>query len=194
LPIAVGHALRVGSGNAVAAFFGDGAVQTGVFHESMNLAALWRAPVLFVCENNGWAEFSSREEHTTVAEVARYGDLYGIAARTVDGTDVEAVAEAANGLLEGVRTGEGPALLECQFTRLRPHYEGDWRQHEAQEDMDALVKLERRLSDLGADPGELAGAREAGLNEARGALRAALAGAPPRPEDDSGLVFARPLP
>lgn len=192
LPPAVGHALVLEPGALVVAFFGDGAVQTGTFHEAMNLAALWKAPVLFVCENNGWAEFSSRDEHTTVGGVVRYGDLYGIAAREVDGTDVELVAGVAGELVPAIRAGGGPALVECHISRLRPHYEGDWRPPEETEG-DPLAVIERRLVELGEDGEALAAARGALLQEMRDLLDDILAGdALPDPGDEAGLVFARP--
>jgi TPP-dependent pyruvate/acetoin dehydrogenase alpha subunit len=189
LSIAVGHALALPGGGVVAAFFGDGAVQTGGFHETMNMAALWGAPVLFVCENNGWVEFSSREEHTPVADVASYGSLYGIASRSVDGGDVEAVAAAAAELLTGIREGGGPALLECAIVRLRPHYEGDFREHEAEGD--PLGRLEATLVDLGADAADLQAGRAAEIDAARDLLADVLATEPAAdPAGDAGLVFA----
>jgi pyruvate dehydrogenase E1 component alpha subunit len=192
LPIAVGHALHLPAGAAVVAMFGDGAVQTGIFHESMNLAALWRVPALFVCENNGWAEFSSREQHTTVGNVVRYGELYGIPAREVDGTDVEAVATGARELLTGIRAGEGPALLECHISRLRPHYEGDWREQSSEGD--PLPVIETTLASLGATAGALAERRQRDLDQARALLASVLADEPlPVPDDDRHLVFEAPL-
>jgi len=190
LPIAVGHALRQPPGAVVVAIFGDGAVQTGIFHESLNLAALWKVPVLFVCENNGWAEFSSREEHTTVGGVVRYGDLYGIPAAEVDGADVAAVAEAAAELLAPVRDGAGPALLECHIARLRPHYEGDWREHRAEGD--PLVAVEQALVARGVAAEALAERRQADVHEARALLASVLADEPAAdPRHDRDLVFAR---
>jgi TPP-dependent pyruvate/acetoin dehydrogenase alpha subunit len=192
LPIAVGHALHRPQGAVVVAVFGDGAVQTGVFHESMNLAALWRARVLFVCENNGWAEFSTRDQHTTVGNVARYGDLYGIPAAEVDGTDVEQVSAAARKLLPEVRAGRGPALLECHISRLRPHYEGDWRAQSAEGD--PLTVAEQRLQSLGADSAGLSDRRDQLLAWARGLLASVLAEEPlPDPHDDAALVFEASL-
>jgi pyruvate dehydrogenase E1 component alpha subunit len=193
LPLAVGHALRQPEGSVVVVFFGDGAVQTGTFHESMNLAALWRVPVLFVCENNGVAEFSTRDEHTTVEKVTDYGHLYGLPASEVDGGDVEAVARTVASLLPAIRNGHGPALLEAHVTRLRPHYEGDWRERE--EHVDFLVGLEARLVELGASADELATRRAADLEAARSLFRSVLHEDPlPDPADDRSLVFARPLP
>jgi TPP-dependent pyruvate/acetoin dehydrogenase alpha subunit len=192
LPLAVGHALRMPEGAVVVVMFGDGAVQTGNFHESMNLAALWGVPVLFVCENNGWAEFSSREEHTTVGAVSRYGDLYGIPAAEIDGSDVEAVAVAASQLLEHVRSGAGPALLEAQIARMRPHYEGDWR--EQSEEGDPLLVVERTLLELGATEADIAEVREATLAEARALREEALSSANGQlPGAVEAHVYSRPL-
>jgi TPP-dependent pyruvate/acetoin dehydrogenase alpha subunit len=190
LSIAVGHALAQPSGAVVLAFFGDGAVQTGAFHEAMNLAALWEVPVLWVCENNGWAEFSERSEHTRVGDVSRYGELYRIPAASVDGTDVEAVAEAAQRLLDHVRSGAGPALLETHFTRLRPHYEGDWRAQGADGARDALEVESARLIERGAEAAALAAVRERAWADALDCLEQALRGGEPRPEEDAGLVYA----
>ena len=153
------------------------------------MAALWGAPVLFVCENNGWVEFSSREKHTPVADVAAYGPLYGIAARSVDGGDVEAVAGAATELLDGIRAGGGPALLECGIVRLRPHYEGDFRAQEVEGD--PLRRLEETLAELGADPGDLEAVRGRGLERARETLHTVIDVDPPAdPAADESLVFA----
>jgi pyruvate dehydrogenase E1 component alpha subunit len=126
IPLALGTALaQRGTGAVTAVFFGDGAVQTGTFHESLNLAALWKLPVLLVCENNGYAEFTPRSAHTTVERVTRHAETYGIASRTVDGNDLVAVQGAAAALVAPLRTGDGPALLECLTYRMRGHYEGD---------------------------------------------------------------------
>jgi pyruvate dehydrogenase E1 component alpha subunit len=192
LAIAVGHALAQSQGDVVVVFFGDGAVQNGAFHESLNMAALWKAPVLFVCENNGWVEFSSREEHTTVDDVARYGELYGFPAQQVDGSDVEAVVAAAESLLVQVRSGISPALLECSIGRLRPHYEGDLRQQDTARD--PLLVTEAALVAAGVDSDELTQRRAGRLVAAMDVLASVLATDPfPDPADDPGLVFARAL-
>jgi TPP-dependent pyruvate/acetoin dehydrogenase alpha subunit len=192
LPPAVGHALTLEPGGIVAVCFGDGAVQTGTFHEAMNLAALWKSPVLFVCENNGWAEFTSREEHTTVGSVVSYGDLYGIPAAEVDGTDVEALGTVLDSLIEPIRNGGGPALLECHISRLRPHYEGDWREHSAEGD--PLPAIESTLVSLGVDEKVLSTRREAELDEMRELLDDVLANDPfPDPGEDLDLVYSRSL-
>lgn len=190
LPIAVGYAMTLPAGVAAVCFFGDGAVQTGVFHEAMNLAALWKAPVLFVCENNGWAEFSSRDEHTTVGNVVRYGELYRIPAIEVDGSDVEAVRDACAELLEPVRAGDGPALLECHIARLRSHYEGDWREQTSEGD--PLLVVEQALADLGVAADDLESVRADRLAAALALCRSVVAEEPEAdPEDDAGMVFAK---
>lgn len=192
LPIAVGYAMTLAPGAVAVCFFGDGAVQTGAFHESMNLAALWRAPVVFVCENNGWAEFSSRDQHTTVGNVVRYGDLYGIPAVEVDGADVEAVRVACAESLGPVRTGAGPALLECHIARLRSHYEGDWREQTSEGD--PLLALEQVLAGLGVPGEELEAVRARHAEEARELRDSVLADEPDAdPAGDAAIVFARDM-
>jgi TPP-dependent pyruvate/acetoin dehydrogenase alpha subunit len=124
IPLALGTALAIAPAVCVV-FFGDGAAQSGYFHESLNIAALWKLPVLFACENNGYAEFTPRSAHTVVERVARHAETYGIASATVDGNDVLAVRDGASSLLAHARRGEGPALLECLTYRTRGHYEGD---------------------------------------------------------------------
>jgi TPP-dependent pyruvate/acetoin dehydrogenase alpha subunit len=126
IPIALGNAMAHSvrkTGGVAAAFFGDGAMATGVLHESMNLAALWQLPMLFVCENNGWSEFSPTKDQF-VAELGELSKAFGIPHLLVDGNDVEAVATAAHRLTSEARTG-GPRVLECKTRRLRGHFEGD---------------------------------------------------------------------
>jgi pyruvate dehydrogenase E1 component alpha subunit len=128
IPLALGAGLAAadrGSGEVAVCVFGDGAGQAGAFHESLNIAALWGLPVVFVCENNGYAEFSPLSAHTRVERLARHAETYAIAARSVDGNDALAVADAARESLAEVRAGDGPAFLECLTYRLRGHYEGD---------------------------------------------------------------------
>jgi pyruvate dehydrogenase E1 component alpha subunit len=106
-------------------FFGDGAGQVGPFHESLNIASLWRLPVLFVCENNGYAEFTPLSAHTRIERLARHAKTYDIPATTVDGNDLIAVRRAMSEAVEQCRTGRGPAFVECLTHRMRGHYEGD---------------------------------------------------------------------
>lgn len=123
LPLAVGLALAdklQGRRNVTACFFGEGAVAEGEFHESMNLAALWRLPVLFVCENNLYAMGTALQISESMTDIARKADAYGVAAATVDGMDVLAVSAAAASACERVREGL-PYLLECRTYRFRAH-------------------------------------------------------------------------
>jgi acetoin:2,6-dichlorophenolindophenol oxidoreductase subunit alpha len=162
IPLALGSALaarQLGSDAVAVVFFGDGAVQGGIFVESVNLAALWRLPVILVCENNGFAEFTPRSAHTTVERVSDVVAPYGLERETVDGNDVVRVREAFAEFLAGARAGEGPMLLECLTHRLRGHYEGDpqrYRQALAAEEwqrLDPVLRLQRR----GLEEGWLAG-------------------------------------
>lgn len=128
IPLALGTVLaaRLRGESAVAVvFFGDGAVQAGHFHESINLATLWELPSILVCENNGFAEFTPRSAHTKVERVSDVVAPYGMTRETVDGNDVFAVYEAFGRFLAEARQGRGPMLLECLTHRLRGHYEGD---------------------------------------------------------------------
>jgi len=193
LSIALGHSLALSQGSLVAVFFGDGAVQTGTFHETMNMAALWRAPVLFICENNGKIEFSSREEHTSVDEITKYGQLYDIRAQNVDGRDVEAVADVSAELLADIRKSGGPALLVSGISRLRPHYEGDLR---LQEDaVDPLEVCVQRLVEHGFNELAMREHHNENLDRFRALLESVLSEDPlPDSEEDMSLVFASVLP
>jgi TPP-dependent pyruvate/acetoin dehydrogenase alpha subunit len=140
IPLALGNALAArldASDRATVIFFGDGAVQAGHFSESVNLAALWKLPLIFVCENNGFAEFTPRSAHTPVERVSDVVAPYGFQRRTVEGSDALAVWEAFGDFLDGVRDGGGPMLLECLTHRRSGHYEGD-----AQSYRDALADEE----------------------------------------------------
>jgi pyruvate dehydrogenase E1 component alpha subunit/2-oxoisovalerate dehydrogenase E1 component len=124
LPIAVGLALadKLQSRSSVTAcFFGDGAVAEGEFHESMNLAALWKLPVLFICENNFYAMGTALERHQAQTDVVLKAEGYGVPANAVDGMDVLAVEAATRAAVDQVRAGGGPYLLECRTYRFRAH-------------------------------------------------------------------------
>jgi pyruvate dehydrogenase E1 component alpha subunit len=158
IPIALGSALaaqlRGGDGVAVV-FFGDGAVQAGHFNETINLATLWGSPLVLVCENNGFAEFTPRSAHTVVERVSDVVAPYGLTRETVDGNDVLAVWETFGRFLDAARRGEGPLLLECLTHRLRGHYEGDpakYREAIAQEEwqkVDPILRFQRHAVEAG---------------------------------------------
>ena len=128
LPAAVGAALAFKLRNeprVSLAFFGDGATNIGTFHESLNLAQLWRLPVVFVCENNSWSESTPRAQHQSIENLADRAVAYGMHALRVDGQDVETVHLAAVEALEFARSGNGPVFLLCETERLDGHYIGD---------------------------------------------------------------------
>jgi pyruvate dehydrogenase E1 component alpha subunit len=124
IPIAVGLALAdrlQGRARVTACFFGDGAVAEGEFHESLNLAALWKLPVLFLCENNRYAMGTALERHQSQTDLRRKAESYALPAEQVDGMDVLAVEAAARRAAECVRRGEGPRFLEFLTYRFRAH-------------------------------------------------------------------------
>jgi acetoin:2,6-dichlorophenolindophenol oxidoreductase subunit alpha len=128
IPLALGAAFaaREKKQNQVAmVFFGDGAGQAGPFHESLNIASLWQLPLIFVCENNGYAEFTPLSAHTKIERLAQHAKSYGIPASTVDGNDLFAVRDAMQKAVEKCRAGKGPVFVECLTYRMRGHYEGD---------------------------------------------------------------------
>jgi pyruvate dehydrogenase E1 component alpha subunit len=128
LPVAVGLALadRLGArARVTACFFGDGAVAEGEFHESLNLAALWKLPVLFLCENNLYAMGTALTRHQSQPDIRRKADAYGMPSDAVDGMDVLAVEAATRRAAEHVRRGDGPFLLELRTYRFRAHSTAD---------------------------------------------------------------------
>ena len=163
LPIAVGAAtaseLR-DDGTVAVAFFGDGAVAHGTFHEAVNLAAVWQLPVVFFCEDNGYAEFSpASTQHA--ASLAQRAAGYGIGHVAVDGNDVVATATTMQEVVDGVRAGGGPVLVEATTYRWHGHYEGDPERYRTDEEKqewearDPLVVNARHLRDAGVTDDEL---------------------------------------
>lgn len=128
LAMATGAALSCklrGTQQVAVAFFGDGAANEGDFHESLNLAAIWDLPVIYVCENNGFADSTPASYAMRVPNVAVRAAAYDIAAITIDGQDAPAVVDAMTEALVRARSGLGPTLLEAATYRLHGHYEGD---------------------------------------------------------------------
>ncbi|WP_171113547.1 MULTISPECIES: pyruvate dehydrogenase (acetyl-transferring) E1 component subunit alpha [Streptomyces] len=137
LPLAAGLALADhmrGQPNVTCCFFGDGAFAEGEFHETANLAALWKLPLLLVCENNLYAMGTALERHEAQTDLAMRAASYGMVAWAVDGMDVEAVEHAARRAVEGIRTGTGPHFLELRTYRFRAHsmYDPDRYRHKAE--------------------------------------------------------------
>src|ERR1700726_1665194 len=128
LPIATGSALAAvitGRDAVTACFFGDGASNEGPFHESLNLAAVWKLPVVFVCENNGFGEFTPMQTVTSVKDIAVRAKAYDIPGHIVDGNDVMEVYGYASEAVARARAGEGPTLLECKTYRWEGHVVGE---------------------------------------------------------------------
>ncbi len=149
VPLAVGAALAAKfqrSGAVAVAFFGDGTLEEGHVHESMNLAALYRLPVIFVCENNLYASHMHLSERRVRDRLETAGEFHGIPGVRLDGNDVLAVHEAAGGAVERARAGKGPSFLECVTFRWRGHVGPSW-------DIDVGVKRKGELTDwLPMDP------------------------------------------
>ena len=140
LPIGVGTALasRVrGTGQVTVCFFGDGAANTGAAHEALNLASVWALPVVFVCENNRYAEFTPQSVHTRVTSIADRAGAYGMPGISVDGNDVPALWAAAAAAVAAARRGDGPALVEAMTYRWRGHHEGDPMAYRSKEELEA---------------------------------------------------------
>jgi pyruvate dehydrogenase E1 component alpha subunit len=201
VPLALGNALAgrlQATDEVTVVFFGDGAVQAGHFSESVNLAALWELPVILVCENNGFAEFTPRSAHTPIERVSDVVAPYGFERATVDGGDAGAVWEAFGEFLASARSGRGPMLLECLTHRRRGHYEGDaerYRDPVAEEEwraLDPLARLgERALSEGWTDAQGLAAIEQRALVVVQEAVEFARASPFAEPELAAGLVYAR---
>jgi acetoin:2,6-dichlorophenolindophenol oxidoreductase subunit alpha len=122
----------------VVAFFGDGASNEGTFHESLNLASVWNLPVVYVCENNEYAESTPRCQHQKIKDVAVRANSYAIPGVIVDGNDVGAVYLCAKEAIERARSGEGPTLLEAKTTRWRGHHEADNQNYRPKDELQSI--------------------------------------------------------
>jgi TPP-dependent pyruvate/acetoin dehydrogenase alpha subunit len=191
-------AARVSGGDQVAVvFFGDGAVQAGHFSESVNLATLWELPLILVCENNGFAEFTPRSAHTKVERVSDVVAPYEMDRETVDGNDAAAVWDSFGRFLGAAREGRGPMLLECLTHRLRGHYEGDpARYREALskadwQEKDPILRLQRHGTATGwFDEGDVAAAERDAAQAVEEAVRRARASPFPPEELLAELTYA----
>jgi acetoin:2,6-dichlorophenolindophenol oxidoreductase subunit alpha len=200
IPLALGSALaaRVAGGDQVAVvFFGDGAVQAGHFNESVNLATLWELPLILVCENNGFAEFTPRSAHTKVERVSDVVAPYEMDRETVDGNDAFAVWESFGRFLVAARGGRGPMLLECLTHRLRGHYEGDpslYREALSKEDWqrkDPILRLQDRgVSEGWFGPAEVEAAEQDAAEAVEEAVKFARESPVPPKELVADLTYA----
>lgn len=199
LPIATGLGLASKlkqSGQVVICNFGDGAANIGAFGESLNLASLWKLPIVFVCQNNRYAEYTSFEESTRTEAIAQRAEGYAMPGTTVDGTDPSAVAGAAGEAVARARAGEGPTLLECVAYRLQGHYFGSDESHMNQEELDAaraktpIQKVRASLLAAGVTEETVKKIEEDAEAEAASATAAALEAPEPEPGELLTDVFA----
>ncbi len=199
IPIGTGAAWALryqGRDEIVVVFFGDGASNQGTFHESLNMAALGKLPVLFVCENNGYGMSNPAASSVAVPHVADRAVAYSMPGQTVDGMDVVAVMQATQAMAERVRAGEGPALLELMTYRFCGHSKNDPRVYRTREEeatwgeRDCLTVAAQSLRDRGAAEAEITRLREEAHQEMAAVVERALA-APTGDRDHAlGGVYA----
>jgi 2-oxoisovalerate dehydrogenase E1 component len=201
LPIAVGAATAAqlrADGSVAVAFFGDGAVAQGAFHEAMNLAAVWKLPVVFFCENNGYAEFSSAADQHA-ASLKRRAKGYRVDYVAVDGNDAVATATVMSRVVDAVRTGVGPAIVEATTYRWHGHYEGDPERYRSADEVrewearDPLLVHARRLRTAGVTDDTIRELESSVAHELDAAVDAARQCANPAPASlHDFVVRARP--
>lgn len=147
--VGAGHNLSLGAGlsaqyrgtdEVCICFFGDASTNQGTFHESLNMASVWKLPIVFVCENNGYGISMSQKRHQAIKDVADRGVAYNVPGVVVDGNDVFAVYEAAAEAIKRAREGKGPTIVECKTYRQRGHFEGDPCTYKPKEEQEAWLK------------------------------------------------------
>ncbi len=197
LPAITGAALAFklrGEQRVAVAFFGDGATNSGTFHESLNLAQLWNVPAVFVCENNHYAESTPAEQQLPISDLAKRAVAYGMHSITVGGQDVEDVLRAAGRALEHARSGKGPVFLLCNTYRLVGHYVGDPQVYrpkgELQELRETQDPLDHVLARLDLSEDEHAAIEREVEELVEGSVEFAKAGTDPRPEDALKNIYA----
>src|SRR5215213_5136812 len=184
LPIATGFGLAAryaGTDDVSLCFFGDGSVNIGAFHEAMNLAAIWKLPTIFVCENNLYGEYSPLASTTPVHELARRADGYAMPGVRVDGNDVLAVRAVVGEAVDRARAGEGPTFVEALTYRHKGHSRTDPGTYRPQEEVEAwlardpIPAFERALVEAGVPPEDVEAARAAAVAAVAEHLERALA-------------------
>ena len=170
LPIAVGVGMSIRAqkqSRVCMVFFGDGATNEGAFHESLNMASIWKLPVVFVCENNKYAMSMDIALAMAVSDVSMRASAYAMPGVTVDGNDLGAVVEASRAAIERARSGSGPTLLECKTYRIRGHSKSDRNLYRTKEEIDAWRAADpiTRLEDELASSGVLARADLASIEQ-----------------------------
>jgi pyruvate dehydrogenase E1 component alpha subunit len=194
--LAAGAALAqkmLGEPNISVVFFGDGASNRGTFHEAANIASVWKLPLLFVCEMNEYAFTTPCRTATSVADIARRAYGYGIPAVIVDGNDVFAVCEAAETLIEYIKSGQGPAFLECKTYRVKGNFVGDPEKYRTREEVkkavderDPIKTFERKVLNAGVMTQEQFDTVQ---EKADALIAEALAFARRSPEPDASELF-----
>jgi pyruvate dehydrogenase E1 component alpha subunit len=157
-----------GLGQVAVCFFGDGAANRGPFHENINIGAVWKLPVVYVCENNQYAQWTPQSEVTLVTDIASMSSAYGIPGVQVDGMDILAVHEAAGEAIARARRGEGPTLLECKTYRFHGHNFGDPQLYRTREEIAEWAERRdpiRRLAQYMRDEGLLTEAQDQAIQK-----------------------------
>lgn len=199
IPLATGAGLqkkREGKGRVAVSFFGDGATNEGSFHESLNLASLWSLPVVYVCENNFYGEFTPQHKHQPISQIARRADSYAMEGVVVEGNFVLEMREVARAAVERARAGTGPTLIEARTYRHRGHYEGDMARYrppgELEEWMarDPLRLFAEHLGQEGVTDADLDDVRRSVEDQLEAAARFAEQSPHPRPEEALEDVYA----
>lgn len=193
IPIAVGAALsakKLKTGAVAVSFFGDGANNEGSFHESLNIAAVWKLPVVFVCENNQYGMSVSTERSTAVKDIATRAAAYAMPGVTLDGNDFAAVAAASKEAVDRARRGEGPSLIECKTYRTRGHSRSDRNRYRSKDEIEAwkardpIERFEAEIAAFGLlKPGDVAAVRAEAEAEIRAGVAFAEASPLPQPND-----------
>ncbi len=199
IPIAVGAGLSIRMrklDRVAVTFFGDGASNEGIFHEAANLAAVWKLPVIMICENNGFGISVPVRQSTSVENISERAAAYAIPGETVDGNDVDAIDEAFARALDRAKKGEGPTLIEGKTWRWLGHWTGDpltYRSREETEEWKERCPISRYRAKLIAaslySPKELDEMEQAALQEAEEAAQFALASPEPDPAHVMEDVF-----
>lgn len=198
-PPAVGAALaakKLGTDWVAVAFAGEGAANQGSFHESLNLAALWKLPVIFIIEDNSWAISVPKSASTAISDNSQRAASYGIPGVRVEENDVLAVYEAAGQAIARARRGEGPTLLEVKTDRYYGHFQGDPELYRPKDEVprlkanDPILKLGKQMLEQGtATQAELDAARDAAKADVDAAIEFARSSPYPAPEDALKHVF-----
>ncbi|MGB6207304.1 MAG: thiamine pyrophosphate-dependent dehydrogenase E1 component subunit alpha [Mycobacterium sp.] len=202
-PVAVGLAMaakRKGLDRVTVVSFGDGATNTGSFHEAANMAALWDLPMVFVCQNNLYAEMTPTSDTMKLEHVADRAAGYGMPGVRVDGNDPLAVAAALDEALRRARTGDGPTFIECVTFRFRGHYFGDRMpyipkdQLSAAMDADPVPRFRNQLADAGiCDPDELDSIENDAAAAVEAALKTVMGADSPSIDELDQDVYAAPI-